>query len=551
MVAAALGKPGAERFRIGYLAALVHYLVSLYWLLLIPYRWHGIPLGPAAAWLALSGYLALFPAAWVWLVSGGEPEDFGSAPGSDSRCPEVLGVGRFGGTGASGKRLLRRSRVALQSRSWTGRMAWCLLGAASWVAFEMILARLFGGFPWNLLGASQSRLLPLLQVASVTGVYGVSFLVAWFSLALLSAVLMVVGRPTRRYAWVGELCLPMLAVAVGFSLGLREMRRPEPDARKLSVTLVQPSIPQTLIWDESKDEERFRDMVRLSKLALTNRTDLLIWPESAVPRLLRYYPEILDPITRLARDHRVWMIIGADDMEPKPGSVRPEDREFFNASFLISPEGKLVERYKKRNLVIFGEYIPFQRWLPFFRFFTPIEGGFTPGVAAVQFDLADLNARASPLICFEDVFSVLGCEAAANDTDFLVNLTNNGWFGESAAQWQHAVSAIFRAIENGVPLVRCSNNGLTCWVDARGVIRAMLRDSSGTIYGSGFMTFDLPLPPSGQGRERTFYNRHGDWFGWTCVGVTMLAVGLRLLRLRSNSSEGPSQVAKPESGLPR
>jgi len=182
--------------------------------------------------------------------------------------------------------------------------------------------------------------------------------------------------------------------------------------------------------------------------------------------------------------------------------------------------------------VIFGEYIPLARWLPIFKFFTPIEGGFTPGDGPVPFDLTDLKVKTSPLICFEDVFPHLVREYADVDTDFLVNLTNNGWFGESAAQWQHATSALFRAIENGLPLVRCSNNGLTCWVDAHGRLRQIFRDSGGSVYGAGFMAAEVPLLGDGERRPPTFYHEHGDWFGWGCVGVAVVALFFKIARWR-------------------
>ena len=168
--------------------------------------------------------------------------------------------------------------------------------------------------------------------------------------------------------------------------------------------------------------------------------------------------------------------------------------------------------------MIFGEYIPLVTWLPFIKWFTPIEGGFTPGDKAVPFRLPNLNVKTSVLICFEDVFPHLTREYPDPDTDFLVNLTNNGWFGESAAQWQHAMTALFRAVENGLPLLRCSNNGLTCWVDAHGRIKKYFKDNQGTVYGKGFMTAEIPLLNPGEKRVPTFYTRHGDIFGWTCAG---------------------------------
>jgi apolipoprotein N-acyltransferase len=536
MLAAALGKPGGEAFRIGYVAGLTHYLVSLYWLLLIPYRWHEIPLGPAAAWLGLSGYLALFPAAWVWVMAGGRrPRAEVRSQKSEVRSqqvevrspkserPELPMAGDELQPSAVGRRT-----SALLARTWLGRTAWALCGAVVWVALEMILARFLGGFPWDLLGVSQYQLAPLIQIASVTGVYGVSFLVVWTSLSLLSAGLRIIQRPAPRSLWITEIFLPILVIALVFHLGFRQIRQDPPPARTLEVTLVQPSIPQTLIWNSDKNAERFRDLLRLCEAALTNRTDLLIWPESAIPELLRYDEDTARAVLGMARRHRIWMMVVADDFKPHENATRAGDGDFYNCSFLINRDGKLTGQYRKRSLVIFGEYIPLARWLPFLKWFTPIQGGYTPGDRAAQFHLDDLDATVSPLICFEDVFPQIGRGDVQADTDFLVNLTNDGWFGRSAAQWQQAASGLFRAVENGVPLIRCTNNGLTCLIDCQGRIRQIFRDASGSIYGPGFITLELPLPPPGQKHTPTFYNRHGDWFGWTCAAIAGLVLAWAL-----------------------
>jgi apolipoprotein N-acyltransferase len=295
--------------------------------------------------------------------------------------------------------------------------------------------------------------------------------------------------------------------------------------------LVQPNIPQTVIWDESRDDERIREVLSLSERALAHPTDLLVWPEAAVPKLLRWDRDTFDAVTNLAGSHHVWMIVGADDMTLHTNSNQTIERRFYNSSFLISPEGDLAEGYRKRALVIFGEYIPLVRWLPFLKWFTPIEGGFTPGTRSIPFPLANLGVKTSVLICYEDIFPHLGREYAADDVDVLVNITNNGWFGEAAAQWQHAACAVFRAVENGLPLIRCCNNGLTCWVDAQGRIGAIFQDE-GSVYHAGFMTAQIPLPVSGQLHARTIYNQYGDWFGWLCVIAGALMVSREIVRLK-------------------
>jgi apolipoprotein N-acyltransferase len=172
--------------------------------------------------------------------------------------------------------------------------------------------------------------------------------------------------------------------------------------------------------------------------------------------------------------------------------------------------------------VIFGEYIPLVRWLPFVKYLTPITGSFTPGDKPVTFELDDLQVNAAPLICFEDTFPGVTRASAKDDVDFLVNLTNDGWFGDSAAPWQHMANAVFRAVENNLPLIRCANNGVTCWIDAHGRVREIFKDQTGSVYGVGEMTVDVPMSQAGAGRAPTFYQRHSDWFGWACVVVAVL-----------------------------
>jgi len=184
---------------------------------------------------------------------------------------------------------------------------------------------------------------------------------------------------------------------------------------------------------------------------------------------------------------------------------------------LFNPGGGMEGVYHKKRLVIFGEYVP--SWLGFLRWVTPINGGFTPGKEAVTFNLKHPEAQVSTLICFEDTFPEEGREHVNAGTDFLVNLTDDGWFGNGTELWQHAANAVFRAVENGVPLVRCTNTGLTCWIDAQGRIREVFR-TSGQVTGEGFILVDIPLRLPGE-EGRTFYNRKGDWFGWSCCAASL------------------------------
>jgi apolipoprotein N-acyltransferase len=508
LLAIAQGKSSGDAFRIGYIAGLAHFLSSLYWLLLIPVN--GFPI---LGWISLAAFLALYVAVWVWLLAG------------------KIGEG-----------------------NWARRTRWALAGAAAWVALEMVRARLFGGFPWDFLGVSQYRMVPLIQIASVTGVYGVSFLVTWFSLSLFSALRALLGNPSRRFVWQSEMALPLATVIGLFLFGYVRARQWNSTATTLRVTLVQPSIPQTLIWDPIQNRTRFQQLIQMTEQALAeakkqdapgqviqilnpsdssngnrvnqplsrpadraggaSKTDVLIWPESAVPYLDN---ATFNSITRLAQSYRVWIIFNSDDVE-----FHSDATNFFNSAFLVTPEGRLTDTYHKRKLVIFGEYIPLVQWLPIVKYFTPITGSYVPGVRQVTFELEDPRVNAAPLICFEDTFPGVSRKSAGDNVDFLVNLTNDGWFGNSAEQWQHMASAAFRAVENNLPLVRCANNGITCWIDANGRVREVFKDPKGSAYGAGVLTVDIPVTRAGAGRGPTFYHRNGDWFGWACVIVAAL-----------------------------
>ena len=481
LLASALGS--RRPFLTGWVGGLVFWLVSIVWILYIP-----VPFYPILGWSALCGYVALYTGAWVWA------------------CRRVLGPSRQ------------------LPKTAASRMVWALFCAAAWTGLELIQSRLFSGFPWNLLGTSQYEAIPLLQSASVTGVYGISFLLVWVSVALMLAVERLVRPNAGRLAWARDLALPFVVLGLLLTWGLhRASSQPEP-ARHLKMALIQPSIPQTMIWNSGEDDSRFRGLLELSEAALhALRPQLLLWPEAALPKLLRYDADIYEPVTNLVSRAGVWLICGSDDARRIPGPPgAPPTADYFNASFLISPKGEAANWYHKRKRVIFGEFVPLSDWLPFLKHLTPISGGFAAGKKPGRFWIPDLEAAAGMLICFEDIFPDITREAAG-DVDFLVNITNDGWFGQGAAHWQQAAGAVLRAVENDRPVVRCANNGLSCWIDPRGRMREVYFGDSTDIYGRGFKSVLLPLPAPGTPRTLTFYTRHGDVFAWACLITATLA----------------------------
>ena len=490
------GASGKSVFRAGFVAGLGHCLVSFYWLLLIPFPWFGV-----AGWLALSAWLALYLAAWCgvcWYLLPRRklPEKFGEQPSNFTAIWLALSPGQ--------------------------RAAWPLLCAVAWVAMEMALGRILTGFPFITLGVPQFRLLPLIQIASLTGVYGVSFLVAWFSIALMGAVVAWRGGQKPFPSASLQLAPPLLVIGCVTLFGLNKLSAPEDVSARLKIALVQPSIPERVIWDPREQTNRFLKLMELSRAALAAKPDLLVWPEAALPEILGRNHYTQETIGDLVRPAQVSMVMGIIDIRPQPGA--PGKFEAFNSAFLIDPQGELAGHYDKTHLVVFGEYLP--GWLRHFPFLARLRraADLGRGERPTAFQLKKPPAKFPVSICFEDCFPDEIRRRVDPDTDFILNLTNDGWFGDSATQWQHAATALFRAVENGIPLVRCTNNGLTCWVDARGRLHDIHFPGSQNIYAAGWKIADVPLRSN---HHPTFYTRHGDWFGWACVGIVIIAMSLR------------------------
>ncbi len=271
LLLAARGKTGADAFRAGYVGGLAFWLASLYWLLYMPVA--GFPI---LGWIALSAYVALFFGAWTWLVS----------------------------------------KFNFETSNWSRRLCWTFIGAAVWVALEWLRGWFLSGFPWSFLAASQYKLVPLIQITAVTGVLGVSFVVVWFSLAIYSAGEMIFRNPSNRHVWQAEIVLPMIVVVLLFVGGLFWINRPSPPAEKsLRIVAIQPSVPQTLIWSASEDQKRFAELLVASQQAMTNKPDLLLWPESAVPM----FDGVYSLISQFAQTNHVFILFNGDDATFPPG----------------------------------------------------------------------------------------------------------------------------------------------------------------------------------------------------------------------------------------
>lgn len=238
----------------------------------------------------------------------------------------------------------------------------------------------------------------------------------------------------------------------------------------------------------------------------------MIWPETAVPDYVRESRRSYALVRELARQGAPILVGSMDIAWADEGGP-----EYYNSSLLFDRNGMLVEVYDKQHLVMFGEYIPLRRFLPFMTAMTPIEESFDPGSESKVFELASPSISFSVLICFEDTVARLSRRAVRNGAQLLINQTNDAWFEETIASWQHMTHSVFRAVENRTPMVRTANTGVSCGIDAYGRIHDLLADGDGHTFITGFNIVHSRVPA--KDRALTFYTRYGDVFGWTGVVV--------------------------------
>ncbi len=400
--------------------------------------------------------------------------------------------------------------------AWVGRSSVtraCFAAPFLWVALEYARTHLpHVGFPWNLLGYAASGNLALLQVVALTGIYGLSFLVAAYNALLAWAFLHYVSARRRAPLVVLLSVTAVLVVYAGLGARLVPFAGAQHSARLVQTNFPQaPSYPAD--WMERHAAE-LDQLERLSNPAVGEASGLVIWPEVPAPFSLED-AKFAGRAERIARTSRGDFLVGVVGWKTTAhGGLAP-----YNSAALLDASGREVFLYDKIHLVPFGEYVPLRRWLTFAGKLTAEVGDFQSGSAHKVGKLAD-GRRFGVFICYEAVFPDLVRRFTVNGAELLINLSNDGWFGRSAAPEQHLAMARVRAVENRRWLLRVTNNGYTVVVDPYGRYTARMapdaRDSMTAAYG-----FRADLTP---------YARWGDWVAWLCVVVT---TGLLLRRAAS------------------
>jgi apolipoprotein N-acyltransferase len=492
----------AKLFGLGYVAGLVFFWMSLFWINEVTH----------AGWFVFAFYLAIYPALWAL----------------------------FTGIVCRPRDPAANTPAAIQSSEWLRsfhNLRLAIRAAAAWAGIEWLRGTLFSGFGWNSYAVTLWKNVVMLQIADFAGIAGISFL-----LVLVNVILVMTVRRFMYEARGGVKLRPHFDFTVTMSLvvgtfGYGVWRMTETKAESLivgkdhkvatqrgdwllSVAAVQANIPQDVKWDPAFEKHILDTYLRLTDRALLLKPDLLIWPEAATPRPLLENKDIKDDVLKILGQLRTNFLLG---------SIRFMPPAAFNSAMLLDEQGGL-QLYDKQHLVPFGEYVPFRNTFPLFAWIVgnEVPSDFDAGTESVVMTLSKKPFHIGPLICFEDTLGDLARKFARAGAELLVTITNDGWFRKSAGSRQHLANAVLRCAETKLPLVRAANTGVTCFVNRFGGITNMLA-SDGNTFIEGVLYGEVPIrlqPP------KTFYTQYGNLFALLCFFGALLSIRTHLLTIR-------------------
>ena len=413
--------------------------------------------------------------------------------------------------------------------------------AGTWVVIEWTRSWLFGGFPWMPLAATQWERLSVLQVAAYTGAAGVSFVIVATNVAFAAYAHRLfreggVGLGRRSQEFLLAMFLLLVCLSVMIQETTHRSRYTVPFA---NVAFVQPDVPAMVKWDRTKEPAIIQTLASTTIEAGKLGPDLILWPESTTPYPLRGGDSSMARfVGQLSARTKVPMLVGADAIE-RPDSGH---ENYYNAAFVVDPQlGVQTAYYAKRRLVQFGEYIPLRPIFGWIGKFVPLGDDFTPGDDSMPLIVPMSRGAAAfgVLICYEDLFPRLAREEVLSGADALVVVTNDAWYGEGAAAYQHAAHSVLRAIETRRPVLRCGNAGWSGWIDEFGSIRWVQKDAIGSVYFRGASMANVTRDQRWVGRN-SFYVEHGDWF--VAMSACLAVMGAMLLGLELPSQAAPKEM---------
>jgi apolipoprotein N-acyltransferase len=475
-----------QGFVLGYVCGILWLAGTCYWIFDTMHRYGGLPIPVAVLVLiAFCMYVGLYHGMFGLLLA--------LIAGSEIVGPKAARL-KTAGSGAA----IRRALVA---------------APFLWVAVELARTRITA-FPWELLGYSQTANFALTRIATRTGVYGLSFEIVLVNSVFAAAFL----AAKERRKW-----LLVAASAAAVILQTGQLLAPPPVAADHTALLVQPNIPiqDGAMWTKEYFQDTLRDLTATSLHPAGEkegrRYDLIVWPESPSP----FYtndPLFRDAVSELARQSGSWVVAGSIGITPVMHSGG-QNSQIFNSAALVSPQGEWVGRYDKVHLVPFGEYLPFPQVFAFAGGLTKEVGEFQRGASRMPLEAG--GERLGMFICYESIFPDEVRQLALQGAQVLVNVSNDGWYGDSGAWKQHLQQTQMRAIENGRWLLAGTNTGMTASIDPYGRIVAATPRKVRTTLAA----------PYALSTGTTFYTRHGDWFAYLCAIISAGALLARFVFL--------------------
>ena len=384
-----------------------------------------------------------------------------------------------------------------------------LIAPVSWVVLEFIRSYAFSGFPWSSIGYSQYKFLYIIQLADITGIYGISFLVLAVNGAV-SDIFLLKKRITNMplfpvlYTIIGFFVLSILVVfSISYSIWRLNQNR---TGNFINVSIIQGNIEQDKKWEPLFQKEVMDIYTSLTSKAAESSPDLIVWPETSVPFLFERDTRNTEKLIAFQKTLNTHLLFGSVLVQKNSS----ETINLANSAVLLDKEGKKTFEYDKIHLVPFGEYVPLRSILFFIDKLVTGIGDYIPGKHYIKAETSFGNFAA--VICYEIIFPGLIRKFFTNDGVFIVNITNDAWFGKTAGPYQHFSMAVFRALENKKPVIRAANTGISGFISSNGEILASSSLFQRQILSSKLKT-DTTL---------TFYTKYGDLFSYFCMVIFVI-----------------------------
>ncbi|RZB36153.1 MAG: apolipoprotein N-acyltransferase [Desulfobacteraceae bacterium Eth-SRB2] len=405
----------------------------------------------------------------------------------------------------------------------------------AWVSLEFIRSNFsFLALPWALLAHTQYQYPLIIQIASLSGIYGISFLIVLVNSAIAAITLFLIHRfkdnPLPSYPIIsgkGAILIVVtaaLSVTLALSYGFKAIARPIMDD-SIKVSVVQGNIDQVKKWDRKYGEFIMQTYDELTRMASKDRPALIVWPETATPLAISRDHRLYDQVKRISQSAGAYLLLGsAQHQKFTQGDSKRID--YMNSAFLITPDSNAKnQRYDKIHLLPFGEYLPMEGTVPWSYLGIPHIRGYTPGKESTLFDSPSYHFGVT--ICWENIFPNLVRKVVKRGAQFIVNITNEAWFGKTSVPYQFVAMSVFRAVENRVSVVRCANTGVSCFINPDGRIIGKVQQDNKDTFVKGYLTKEIPLS-----KEKTFYTIYGDVFVYMSMIITILIIFLTVLKLK-------------------